>query len=120
MMVSRSERRNRERPRYGEDEIVVTGKSLFGQLIVTDAWYGATRIRVVIDTGAQISMGNTALLKKLGLRHVALDTIQITRRHRRADERRLCAGAADPGRRKSHSTTCRSPSPTSPRSRISG
>ncbi len=78
MRVSRSEKKNRERPRQNEDEIVVTGKSLFGQLIVTDAWYGSTRIRVVIDTGAQISMGNSALFQKLHLRRDEVNKIVIT------------------------------------------
>lgn len=52
--------------RKADDEIVVTAKSMFGQLIVTDAYYGNTRIQVVLDTGSQVSMGNSALRKRLG------------------------------------------------------
>jgi predicted aspartyl protease len=52
---------------YGDD-IVVTAKSLFGQLIVTDAQFGSKRVSLVIDTGSPISVGNPALLKALGAR----------------------------------------------------
>lgn len=45
---------------------MVTAKSLFGQLIVTDAYYGSSRIQVVLDTGAQVSIGNSALRKRVG------------------------------------------------------
>ncbi len=48
------------------DEIVVTAKSVFGQLIVTDAYYDNTRIQVVLDTGSQVTMGNSALRKRVG------------------------------------------------------
>lgn len=65
MTVSKSERRSRK-VRRDPDEIVVTAKSLFGQLIVTDAYFGNTRIRVVIDTGSQVSMGNSVLRRRVG------------------------------------------------------
>ena len=48
------------------DEIVVTAKSKFGQLIVTDAYYGNARIQVVLDTGASVSMGNEAFRRLVG------------------------------------------------------
>ncbi|MDG2533338.1 retroviral-like aspartic protease family protein [Sphingomonas sp. HITSZ_GF] len=48
------------------DEIIVTAKSVFGQLIVTDAYYDNTRIQVVLDTGSQVTMGNSALRKRVG------------------------------------------------------
>ncbi|UZK65561.1 aspartyl protease family protein [Sphingomonas sp. M1-B02] len=57
------------RPRYTRRDpntIVVTAKSVFGQLIVTDAYYGATRVQVVLDTGSQVTMGNSALRKRVG------------------------------------------------------
>jgi predicted aspartyl protease len=47
-------------------EIVVTAKNLFGQLIVTDAYYGSTRIQVVLDTGSQVTIGNSALRARIG------------------------------------------------------
>jgi predicted aspartyl protease len=65
MEVRPSQKRNRWTRRV-DDEIVVTAKSLFGQLIVTDAYYGSTRIQVVLDTGSQVSMGNSALRKRIG------------------------------------------------------
>lgn len=55
--------------RFGPDDIVIRAKNLLGQLVVTDANYRGRRIRVVIDTGSVVSMGN------LALRHlVARDT----------------------------------------------
>ena len=42
-------------------EVVVRAKSLFGQLIVTDASYRGRTVRVVLDTGSAVSMGNAAL-----------------------------------------------------------
>ncbi len=47
------------------DEIVITAKSLMGQLIMTEAWFEGSKVTVVLDTGSQISMGNTALQRKL-------------------------------------------------------
>lgn len=64
MEVRKSEKRPKYR-RKSDDEIVVTAKSVYGQLIVTDAYYGNTRIQVVLDTGSQVSMGNSALRKRV-------------------------------------------------------
>jgi predicted aspartyl protease len=47
------------------DEIVITAKSLMGQLIITEATFEGNKVTVVLDTGSQISMGNMALQKKL-------------------------------------------------------
>ena len=47
------------------DDIVVRAKSYLGQLIVTDAHYRNRRIRVVLDTGSVVSMGNAALRKRI-------------------------------------------------------
>lgn len=44
------------------DEIVVIAKSLYGQLIVTDAHWRGVRIAVIVDTGSPVSIGNHALL----------------------------------------------------------
>ena len=51
------------------DVIVVSGKSRYGQLVIADARVGDTRIRVIIDTGAQISIGNLALRRRLFRNH---------------------------------------------------
>lgn len=62
---------SKARPRRGpanRDEIVVQAKSLFGQLVVTNATYRGTKIRVVLDTGTPVTMGNEALRRRL-LRH---------------------------------------------------
>lgn len=60
MTVTAATRRTR-RETFGRDDIVIRAKNLFGQLVVTDAHYGGRRIRVVIDTGSVVSMGNVAL-----------------------------------------------------------
>lgn len=50
----------------GPDEIVVTARSRFGQLIVTDAHWHNQRVAVVIDTGTPISIANCAFRNMLG------------------------------------------------------
>jgi predicted aspartyl protease len=45
------------------DEIVVVARSLYGQLIVTDARWRGRKVAVVIDTGSPVTIGNTALLR---------------------------------------------------------
>ncbi|MDZ7588732.1 MAG: aspartyl protease family protein [Parasphingorhabdus sp.] len=47
------------------NEIVVTARRRSGQLIFTDATIAGIKVDVVVDTGAQISIGNLALQKKL-------------------------------------------------------
>jgi predicted aspartyl protease len=49
------------RPREDADTIVVRARSMFGQLVVSDARLGGRRVRVILDTGASLSMGNMAL-----------------------------------------------------------
>lgn len=60
----------RDRVRAASDEIVVTARSRFGQLIVTDADYGGRRIRVILDTSASVTVGNSAM-RRLVSRHLA-------------------------------------------------
>ncbi|MDQ2892137.1 MAG: retroviral-like aspartic protease family protein [Pseudomonadota bacterium] len=48
--------------RHDRDDIVITARSLFGQLIVTDAHWRGKKIAVVIDTGSAISVGNPSLM----------------------------------------------------------
>ncbi len=53
-----------------EGEIVVTARRRKGQLILTEASVGGTRTFAVIDTGAEITMGNAALATHVfGYRH---------------------------------------------------
>lgn len=50
--------------RSSEYEIVVRARRKLGQMIITDATIDGNRVAVVIDTGAQASMGNNALRRK--------------------------------------------------------
>jgi predicted aspartyl protease len=60
-------------------EIVVQAKSLFGQLVVTDAFVNGRRVRVVLDTGSAVSMGNLALRRRLAKRRGgAPEPVQLT------------------------------------------
>jgi predicted aspartyl protease len=77
MAVSPSEKR-RKREKLAADEIVIRAKNVFGQLIVTDASIDGFPVRVVLDTGSPISIGN-ASLKRLALRHAArFQPLQLT------------------------------------------
>lgn len=49
------------RTRSSPDEIVIQARSLFGQLVVTDASIMGRKVRVVLDTGTSVSLGNLAL-----------------------------------------------------------
>lgn len=60
MTVSVATRRTR-RETFGPDDIVIRARNLLGQLVVTDAQYDGRKIRVVVDTGSVVSMGNLAL-----------------------------------------------------------
>ncbi len=46
-------------------EIVVRARNRLGQLLITDALIEGVRATVIIDTGAQASMGNLALQKRI-------------------------------------------------------
>ena len=50
-------------------EIVVRARNKLGRLIITDAMVDGVRTAVIIDTGAQGSMGNLALQRRLRSRH---------------------------------------------------
>ncbi len=49
-----------------EGTVVVTGRLRNGRLIVTNAIADGQRITVVLDTGSEVSVGNTALRLRLG------------------------------------------------------
>lgn len=80
VMSVRPSERNRRPTSHAPDEIVVTAKSKFGQLIVTDAYYAGSRIQVVLDTGSVVSMGNSALRRLVGarLRQKTMQQIHLT------------------------------------------
>ncbi|WP_073977198.1 retroviral-like aspartic protease family protein [Erythrobacter donghaensis] len=52
----------------GGFEIVVRARSRLGQLLITDAEVEGVRATVIIDTGAQASLGNLALREKIRAR----------------------------------------------------
>lgn len=76
MTVVPSTRRLRKE-RFGPDDIVIHARNLFGQLVVTDATYHGHRVRVVIDTGADTSMGNLALRRLVRLGATPLPQISL-------------------------------------------
>lgn len=76
MTVSPSKKLRRSRP-AGRDEIVVVAKSRFGQLIVTDTDYGGTPIRIIIDTGTSVTVGNMALKQLLLRRRQQMATTEL-------------------------------------------
>ena len=57
-------RRPPERP-WPRDTILITARSRYGHLLITDASFDGQRIVVIIDTGAQITVANTALRRRL-------------------------------------------------------
>lgn len=62
MQVSESRRRSRPVIR-DDDAIVVTARNLAGRLILSDARIDGRRVDVIVDTGAQTSIGNMAMMR---------------------------------------------------------
>ena len=62
MLISESHRRARPVIR-DSDAIVVKARNLAGRLILSNARIGRKRVNVIVDTGAQTSVGNLALQK---------------------------------------------------------
>jgi predicted aspartyl protease len=58
-------------------EIIVTARRRSGQLIMTDAVLDGIRVEVVIDTGAETSIGNRALQKAMKRRHSPQGTAEL-------------------------------------------
>ncbi len=67
-----------EKERYDPDTIVVTGRSRYGQLILVDADVDGRKITVIIDSGAQNTIGNSALRRMLGKRNKKLEFFKTT------------------------------------------
>lgn len=70
-----------EREEHGDgDEIVVRARSRFGRLVLADAVADGQKIHVIIDSGAQISIGNPVLLQRLIARRSqnGPEVIQVT------------------------------------------
>ncbi len=77
MSVTPSRKRRFLASAAAPDEIVIQARSLLGQLVVTDAFYRGQRVRVVLDTGSVVSMGNFALRRALLNRKATLKPISL-------------------------------------------
>lgn len=55
----------RREEKWPEDTIVVTARSRFGHLVLLDASVDGQRVWVIVDTGSQVTVGNSALRRKL-------------------------------------------------------
>lgn len=53
---------------WPRDTIVITGRTRLGRLILTDATVDGQRVRVIIDTGSQQTVGNLELRRRLQAR----------------------------------------------------
>jgi predicted aspartyl protease len=62
------------------DTIVVKARSKYGQLILVDARFLGERVKVIVDTGSQTSIGNQALLDRLlrKKKALALTPVSVT------------------------------------------
>lgn len=47
------------------DTIVITARSRFGHLLLVDASFEGERVYVIVDTGAQVTVGNSSLRRRL-------------------------------------------------------
>jgi predicted aspartyl protease len=71
--------RKRHNPeRADRDEIVIRARSLFGQLVVTDAYCNGVRVRVILDTGTSVSMGNGALRRRVMRKNARSQPVALT------------------------------------------
>ncbi len=60
------------------DEIVIRARSQFRQLVVTEAFFRGRRIRVILDTGTAVSLGNKAMRDLLGEGQQSAGSITLT------------------------------------------
>lgn len=61
-----------------DGEIVVTARRRRGQLILTQAKANGRQVEAVIDTGTEVTIGNSALREQLLRRNVQMEKIAIT------------------------------------------
>ena len=61
--------RAREERWPDSNTVVVTGRSLYGRLVLVDASVDGQRVWVIIDTGSEVSVGNNALRAALARRN---------------------------------------------------
>ncbi len=72
---------SRRKSRLGKVErgmIIVTAKRQAGRMILSDANIGGMRVDIILDTGAQSSMGNLALRDRLRGRDLRFDYVPVT------------------------------------------
>ncbi|MFL6858753.1 MAG: retroviral-like aspartic protease family protein, partial [Allosphingosinicella sp.] len=69
----------RSEDRWVDGAIVVTAKSRLGHLVLVDASVDGEKVWVIVDTGSQVTIGNTALRHKLERRGKMklLDPVQL-------------------------------------------
>lgn len=70
----------RGRSKLERGMIVVSAKRRAGRMIISSAKIDGMRVEIILDTGAQSSMGNAALRDKLRRRHRTIDYIPVTMR----------------------------------------
>jgi len=71
---------SKKRRRYKKTDpnvIVVTARRKAGRLLLTDAKIGGMKADVIVDTGAELSIGNSALRKRLRRRQLYQDYIPV-------------------------------------------
>jgi predicted aspartyl protease len=68
----------RQEEHWDGDTIVVTARSLFGHLVLVDAAVEGQKVWVIVDTGAQTSVGNTALRHALERHHKLPEPTPLT------------------------------------------
>jgi predicted aspartyl protease len=51
--------------RWPQDTIVVTAQTRLGRMVLADATVDGQRVRAIVDTGSQITVGNEALRRRL-------------------------------------------------------
>jgi predicted aspartyl protease len=76
---------------WASDAIVVTGKSRFGHLVLVDASLDGEKVWVIVDTGAQVTVGNRVLRARLERRHRLgpvhqIEMLSVTGGHMMADQ----------------------------------
>ena len=67
-MEIKEPRRQAVRSKADGDEIVVTARNRLGRLIISKAYVDNVPVTIIIDSGSDYSIGNPALLEKMGKR----------------------------------------------------
>jgi predicted aspartyl protease len=65
--------------------LVVQARSKYGQLLLVDSWVEGIPLYVIIDTGSEITLGNTAMRSFLARRRQQVDVISVSGDTAKAD-----------------------------------